>query len=163
MMEVKKKAYYDSDCKEKHCALCSVSSKIHFILRGLPKEYSKINNSNDGIDSHYIYIPRHGQNQVSDVTALINLRGYFDHGIRSNKTRNKKIWEIVWFSSRKSGIQRVGQLSGDQNRSPFGKHQWKLSRRDRQDEYEEVLLKLSAVSESNDIWVYFARDMVLRK
>ena len=55
----------------------------------------------------------------------------------------------------KSGIQRVGQLSGDQNRSPFGKNRWKLSRRDRQDEYEEVLLKLSAVSDSNDILVGF--------
>ena len=146
MMEVRKRAYYDSDCKEKHCTLCTISSKIHFILRGLPKEYSKINNSNDGIDSNYIFIPQHDQNQIANITAMLNLRGYFDHRIRSNRAgKNKKIWEIVWFSSSISGYQRVGQLSGDQNRLPFGKHRWKLSRRDHQDDLEDVVLKLSSV------------------
>lgn len=146
MMDAKKKVYYDSDCKEKHCALCTVPSKIHFILRGLPKEYSKINNSKDGIDSNYIYIPQQDQNQFADVMALINLRGYFDHGIRFNRIGSKKMWEILWFSNRNSGNQGVGQLVGDQNRLPFGKHRWKLSRRDHPDEHEEIILKLSAVS-----------------
>ena len=146
MMEVKKKAYYDSDCKETHCALCTLSTKIHFLLRGLPKEYSKINNSNDGIDSNYIFIAQHDEKHISDITTIINLRGYFDHGIRSDRTKKgKKLWEITWHSSTYLGNRQVGHLTGDQNGLPFGKRRWKLSRRDHQEE-QEVLLKLSAVS-----------------
>lgn len=146
-MEVKKKVYYDSDCKETHCALCTISTKVHFLLRGLPKEYSKINNSNDGIDSNYIFIAQHDEKHTSDISSIINLRGYFDHGIRSNRTKNgKKVWEISWHSSSHFGNTQVGYLIGDQHGLPFGKRRWKLSRRDLQQEQEEVLLKLSAVS-----------------
>ena len=165
MMEVKKRTYYDSDCKEKHCALCVVSSKIQFILRGLPKEYSKINNSNNGIDSHYIYIPsqqqqqQHDQkeeNSTTDVTESIKLRGYFDHGIQicqgsgikdvQNKMgKNDVMWEIIWFSNSALGKHRVGHLTVDRNKLPFGKHTWKLNRRGYPNEQKEILLKLTPV------------------
>ena len=118
--------------------MCTLSTKIHFLLRGLPKEYSKINNSNDGIDSNYIFVAQHDEKHISDIAAIINLRGYF------NNTKN--VWEIIWHSSSHLGNRQVGHLTGDQNGLPFGKRRWKLSRRDHQEKQEEVLLKLSAVS-----------------
>ena len=143
MMEVKKETYYDSDCKEKHCGLCLVLARINFILRGLPKEYSKINNSNNGIDSHYIFIPA---DNYSEITGGIQLRGYFDHGIQINKTRKgEEQWEIIWFSNSELGMERVGYVSVDQHKFPFGKRIWKLSRRGYPDKQEPVILKLSAV------------------
>ena len=162
MMEVKERTYYDSDCKEKHCSLCVVSSKIQFILRGLPKEYSKINNSNNGIDSHYIYIPSQQQqhqeedNYTTDITENIKLRGYFDHGIQLCKGtgmkhilktlgKNDAMLEIIWFSNSALGKHRVGHLSLDKNKLPFGKHTWKLNRRGYPNEQKEISLKLTSV------------------
>ena len=142
MMEVKKQTYYDSDCKEKHCTLCSVPSIIHFILRGLPKQYSKINNSDNGIDSHYVHVPSEQQTQ-SGFEAL-SLRGYFDHGIHLNKSGdNGDEWEIMW---RSQSTERVGIVNVNHNKLPLGKRKWKLNRRGYPDQKEEKNLKLSMVN-----------------
>ena len=142
MMEVKKQTYYDSDCKEKHCTLCSVPSIIHFILRGLPKQYSKINNSDNGIDSHYVHVP--SEQQTQSGFESLSLRGYFDHGIHINKSReNGDVWEIIWFSN---STERVGMVNVNHNKLPLGKREWKLSRRGIPDRQEEITLKLSMVS-----------------
>ena len=142
MMEVKKQTYYDSDCKEKHCTLCSVPSIIHFILRGLPKQYSKINNSDNGIDSHYVHVP--SEQQTQSGFESLSLRGYFDHGIRLNKSReNGDEWEIIWFSQ---SPERVGIVNVNHNKLPLGKRKWTLNRRGYPDQKEEVTLKLSMVN-----------------
>ena len=135
MMEVKTRSYYDSDCKEKHCLVCSVSAQLHFILRGLPKQYSKINDSKNGIDSKYVYIPR------NQKKTEMKLQGYFDHGIRKNLTTN--YWEILWFSNLNG--TRVGRLDVDKQ-LPVGKYDWKLNRRENLDQQETIQLKLSTVS-----------------
>ena len=142
MMEVKKQTYYDSDCKEKHCTLCSVPSIIHFILRGLPKQYSKINNSDNGIDSHYVHVP--SEQQTQSGFESLSLRGYFDHRIQLNKSReNGDDWEIMWSSQ---STDRVGIVNVYHNKLPLGRREWKLNRRGYPDQQEEISLKLSMVN-----------------
>ena len=134
MMDIETQSYYDSDCNEKHCFFCSVLNRLHFILRGLPIKFSKINDSNNGIDSNYIFIPRFHHNEE------IRLEGYFDHKIRKNNAT--KNWEIISVSSTENIV--VGILRAE-NQLPFGKRFWKLSRRDALQNHDKVVLKLSMV------------------
>ena len=105
------------------------------------KQYSKINNSDNGIDSHYVHVPSEQRTQSSFES--LSLRGYFDHRIQLNKSReNGDDWEIKWFSQ---STERVGIVNVNHNKLPLGKRIWKLNRRGYPDKIEEINLKLSMV------------------
>lgn len=105
--------YYDVDCKEKHCFVCSLCKHIHFTLRGLPKELTKGENSRFGIDSRYIYIPK------SHQTNEMRLEGYYDHKISLNQADGQ--WEITTVDN-----ITVGRLARERN-FPFGKNTWNVT------------------------------------
>ena len=136
VMAPKNQLYYDVDCKEIHCFVCSVCNQLHFTLRGLSNGLSKGADNRHGIDSRYIYISEFQDNEE------IQLEGYYDHKINLNKDANQ--WEIV---SVDNGT--VGTLATQQH-YPFGKHIWTInsSRIFGQDKtiIKKQSLKLSLVS-----------------
>ena len=84
---VHKYFYYDVVCKETHCFYCQVCPQLYFILRGLPEQWSKIDDNKEGIDSNYIYVP-----EFQHMEGIV-LEGYYDHTIWMNKQTHN--WEIV--------------------------------------------------------------------
>ena len=113
VMGTNTRLYYDVDCKETHCFLCSVCKQLHFYLRGLSKKFSKEEDNRNGIDSRYIYIPKEQQSKT------IHLEGYYDHQISANADTGR--WEII-----RADSGALGTLSTDFS-YPFGKHVWNLN------------------------------------
>ena len=140
VMGTKTRLYYDVDCKETHCFLCSLCKQLHFTLRGLSEGYSKGEDNRNGIDSRYIYIPRTLQKD------RVDLEGYYDHKISAEGDTGQ--WEII-----RADTGTVGTLSSDYP-YPFGKHVWNLNTSKISGNVEantKETLKLSLVSNFNII------------
>ena len=108
--------YFDVECMEMHCFFCKMKSRLHYTLRGLPSSSSKEGNSEGGIDTSYIYIPR------SQHEEGLVLEGYYDHTIKFKDEDQE--WQIVSWLGNSEFV--VGAINSKVT-YPFGKHSWSLN------------------------------------